>query len=829
MLNCSDTFKSNMKIYGKQINVLVQYKNTTWDESEVVGLEQNINGELFTSVCRALTLELEKVENVTFEKETEINIKLGVKIDDDEEYEYIDWGKFVIRDVKDCVDTKSHKLELYDHLIDTHIKYQDEPLDLDYSNDNITVKDLLQAVCNKFGFTLKTLTFANSNKIVYEDKYLNLDVTYRDILDEIAGCAGGFIKIFNKDLYVAYPQETKEVIDEEDLKSLDIGNKVGAFNTLVLSRAPQEDNIFYPTDIAKDEKLAIRIENNQIMDKNREDFIVGIYNKINGLQYYVFECEHYGFGYFEFGDIVTIKDLDGNSYKTILLNIVDNINTGITGKQYAEETEFAETKYEYASSLEKRIKNTEIICDKQNGEIKLLAEEQAKYESKVAKIELDIDTIKTTVSQNTTNIANIKSDAVNEAIKATEKELGIKLKDYPTTAQVSTIIETKAGEIETKLNGTITAQMSNYVTKTVMENSITASINGFSSTVSQTYLTKTNASNDFVEKKKVISSINQSAEAVSISANKINLNGAVTANNYFKINLDGSIEASSGKIAGIDISSGGLYYSGSSVLDGFGLWKAGSQPHNGSYIIFHAGGNNANIGGAPFRVYQNGKMFASSGKIGPFTLTDEAISSASCGMTNNQYWAFWADPTGATSNAIYRVTWNGNVYCADLNIGQGAGTWNSAGHIACNGILVGGQPLIKTTASDSHYIKFMSHNTSYIHYEVEGYGAFGINIFQSDENLKRNIEKSNMNASEIIKAIEHYRFYWVRNNEFVKLGYVAQQLEKLNPDLVLKVKQPEGSKQEYLCQINEPALLPHITKCLQEVIERLERVEEKIL
>lgn len=429
MLKSTKIFRDKMKIHGKKIDIWIEYENISYHKNKVVSLEQNINGELFTSICRALTLELEKIENVTFEKETEINVKLGVKIDDDEEYEYIDWGKFVIYDVKDCVDTKSHKLTLYDHLIDTHIKYQDEPLNLDYSNNDVTVKDLLQAICNKFGFALKNLTFANSNKIIHEDKYLNLDVTYRDILDEIAGCAGGFIKIFNKDLYVLYPTETEGIIDETDLKSLDIGKKVGAFNTLVLSRAPQEDNIFYPANMENnDDRVAIRIENNQIMDKNREDFIVDLYSEVNDLQYYVFECEHYGFGYFEFGDIVTIKDLDGNLYKTILLNIVDNVNTGITGKSYADETEFAETKYEYASSLEKRVKNTEIICDKQNGEIKLIVEEQVKQEEKVAQIELDIDSIiqkVENIADLTKSMNGIKTITIEDAVAGSPIELRI--------------------------------------------------------------------------------------------------------------------------------------------------------------------------------------------------------------------------------------------------------------------------------------------------------------------------------------------------------------------------------------------------------------------
>lgn len=53
-----------------------------------------------------------------------------------------------------------------------------------------------------------------------------------------------------------------------------------------------------------------------------------------------------------------------------------------------------------------------------------------------------------------------------------------------------------------------------------------------------------------VSKGSVISEINQSAETIKIAAGKINLNGVVTANEYFKINLDGSMECTNGIFSG---------------------------------------------------------------------------------------------------------------------------------------------------------------------------------------------------------------------------------------------------------------------------------------
>lgn len=63
---------------------------------------------------------------------------------------------------------------------------------------------------------------------------------------------------------------------------------------------------------------------------------------------------------------------------------------------------------------------------------------------------------------------------------------------------------------------------------------------------------------DKVSKGSISSEINQTAQGVKISASKIDFNGLVTANKYFKINENGSMEAISGKIGGWTIGSNTL-------------------------------------------------------------------------------------------------------------------------------------------------------------------------------------------------------------------------------------------------------------------------------
>ena len=86
-----------------------------------------------------------------------------------------------------------------------------------------------------------------------------------------------------------------------------------------------------------------------------------------------------------------------------------------------------------------------------------------------------------------------------------------------------------------------------------------------------------------VEKDGIISAINQSSEEVAILAGRINLNGSVTANNYFKIKTDGSMEAIAGQIGGFNINSDYI---------AFGDWTHASNwlsmctPHGGAGDVY---------------------------------------------------------------------------------------------------------------------------------------------------------------------------------------------------------------------------------------------------
>lgn len=104
-----------------------------------------------------------------------------------------------------------------------------------------------------------------------------------------------------------------------------------------------------------------------------------------------------------------------------------------------------------------------------------------------------------------------------------------------------------------------------------------------------------------VKKGSIISEINQTAEEVGIKANKINLNGTVTANNNFKILEDGSIEAKNGVFRG-DIRD----KSGNNIVNKDGVMTQIVFKHTPNYNSY---GNFTEFGFFPVGANSNGTIF----------------------------------------------------------------------------------------------------------------------------------------------------------------------------------------------------------------------------
>lgn len=132
---------------------------------------------------------------------------------------------------------------------------------------------------------------------------------------------------------------------------------------------------------------------------------------------------------------------------------------------------------------------------------------------------------------------------IESHITASEKKISLgvskKLEKYSTTQETNEIIDEKLTEYST------TEEMRSAIEMTAKN-------------IKQTVAKK-------VGSDEIISSINQSAEDVTINASKINFNGIVTANSRFKILKDGSFDAAYGNVGGWKVRKGYIQSSNNTI------------------------------------------------------------------------------------------------------------------------------------------------------------------------------------------------------------------------------------------------------------------------
>ena len=186
-------FKKNLIDLGRDVDNIIIYGNTTLHD-ELYKASVVYEGNVLKSVMKELDIE----SSVDIPKETIINYKMGIKVDN--AYEYLDYGNFVVFSSERQEDKRNYKIVAYDKMLYSMKDYED--LEVQYP---ITIRDYIIALCNKLDleFANEDDEFANYDRQILTERYLDadgnsLDYTYRDVLDELAQVTASTICI-NKD------------------------------------------------------------------------------------------------------------------------------------------------------------------------------------------------------------------------------------------------------------------------------------------------------------------------------------------------------------------------------------------------------------------------------------------------------------------------------------------------------------------------------------------------------------------------------------------------------------------------------------------------------
>lgn len=303
--------------------------------------------------------------------------------------------------------------------------------------------------------------------------------------------------------------------------------------------------------------------------------------------------------------------------------------------------------------------------------------------------------------------------------------------------------------------------------------------------------------------------------------------------------ISGDITASSGKIGGYKIENGRLYNhmygtAGSSSLG----YSCGFSVNGGTDHTLWAGNEN-------FYVNMDGSMHCSNADItGSITASGDNSSISTINgntrvtLNNGRLVISNGDLSNAkTYRALIGLDNEGNnawvcMYGTDGYVSDPPVMLSSSGVKGwiTNSESSNYRPAICTsTAKENSYVSIICTNgTNQVLirglYNTDSYKDYTIKVTTSDERLKNNIASTKVtNALQQLLKINHREFNWKSSGEYTDIGYIAQELETINPRLVMKPVSKDG-----YYEIDTFYMTSLITKSIQEMYAELKEENYKL-
>ena len=372
--------------------------DTNYSEETILNAFPKFNVSLFSTVCKMATIE----SLVRLEKGNKFNLKIGVKVGQD--FEYMNYGDYVIIDEPTYnADTETYTIVGYDRMIESSVLYDDDPLTLTYP---ISHRNMIKAICDKFNWAMPKVNYTNQNKTIESDIYYGQRMTYRDILDDLLKGTGAILYFdMSSNLTIKYPDfEISHEIDSEYLKdtNVQIKEKFGPVNSIevITSDGAVLNAIKDNTSIAEYGEHKLQL-NSLLLQNYSDTYLTDLFNKVKGLEYYIYDFDTIGQLIYEPLDAIEIT-IGEDTYPSLVLNDEIKLTDGLEETIYADVPKIAESDVIVITDDEKKINDAFIKINKANGQVVL----KATSDDKLVLAELD-------ASPETGSAFNVKADNIN--------------------------------------------------------------------------------------------------------------------------------------------------------------------------------------------------------------------------------------------------------------------------------------------------------------------------------------------------------------------------------------------------------------------------------
>ncbi len=867
-MRVSNAFKIKTKQLKQQRFVLKLIETETNIITKEV--KYGFEGNLFKTIMRQIVFT---TKNMNLLKGKNINFQYGLFINN--QFEYIDLGDYYIKNIPEAnKKTEEAEITAYDKMVHFMKPFKQSELKLTYPCEMSQLVTRMGEVC---GVEVYSIDFYNANLMVDEDYFTVQDVTYRDVLEKIAQSTLTTIYIKENKLYLCEVATTPiETLDRSYLSKLIITDKFGEVNALVLGRGAVEDNIevFNQESINQNGRCEIRFDENEFIQFQREKVIGSMFEKIKGLKYYAFEASDVGVMWLEPATCIALKDNETDIYISYYLSANVTINTGIKSNTEAKVIETTETEYKVTTKEEKRTLKVERMAKKHEGLIQDLIEQNTENSNKLSQHEQTIDSISDTVQNITEPLReyeSIKTLQLDECvlgdllelhiygnntvfdylycsddlycsndlycrgdsriyIKNTEEEketiyeLGV-LKVLRQNGEVCDEYVLKDGKAKVirRINRDGTIKVAEEIEdlgdfKIVLQPGTNiVSIKNYTAKIKVKYAIKNQFTDVFATKVEMSTSIEQTAqgimnevskkvddeefgtkmiqdfESVQIAWNKI------TEFIQF-INAQLQIKGDNKKLL-MTLDKLGMHFYDSSEqqIGDIGL----IEDDLGKHIAFAIDGNksgNDMVWGINYTsngetvftpVFRFGDYNIEEGSETGGVFTVEGILQMNEHSINFLDASICSNLEGLNFNGKI-FNFSGEVYADNLS--------NCVNLTRLQGSISGNYGILNVILKDG-----------------QGF-ALNTSITTSDKRLKENIKNSEIYATDIIKQIKHKKFNWRETGQEQKIGYIAQELEKIDNNFIFKLPKlnNKGEIIDEIYNINILPLLATTTKAFQE-------------
>lgn len=503
---------------------------------------------------------------------------------------------------------------------------------------NHTGLEIVQEICAKLNVNLETTDFGWSNRSFKQPNFSET-TTNREVISRIAEI-GGEVALMSCDggLQIKGQHNTGDTIQRHRYEKLSKENTY-TINTVVLGKKGIDDDVIYPETISND-RAEFRIEDNLFVDLYRQDMIEEVAKHIIGKSYTPFQLSGFIDGFiYELNDVISVVDKNGDIFDAVILDYSNQ--SRIKSNIKAEPKDKNTTNYNLVGSKANAIGQVKLEVDHINDTITALTsriedltnylksvsgtgtltiDETIDSDSSIGKLVItgfnEIGLYPSMVYPNSkvypnklTTYCIVQSDENETLVNETYIDLGIILSGNDELIVENSKVYVKSGNktIDTGIIALLrtyenTTKISvkhfpnvSFACDYIMQNELTKSFATHAEVSSQFRITQESI-NSKVTKAEVISEINQSADEVKIKANKISLEGIVTANENFKILEDGSIESKNGSFSGnIYLQDGNKVIGGDGILtnlqfssvgnyEGYGLLGFNYNSFDDSYV-----------------------------------------------------------------------------------------------------------------------------------------------------------------------------------------------------------------------------------------------------